>query len=136
MDRKWIPLACLGGSAAACVAITIANPSDSGVPLCPTKAVLGFDCPFCGGLRAVASLGRGRVLEALDHNVLLVALVPVVAVWWVLWARSYWLDRPPPRLVVPNWAWNVGATALLGYTVFRNLKGNAVSRYLYSDLRA
>ena len=102
MERKWIPFVAAAGAACGCVAVTLANPTDTGIPLCPTKAILGFDCPFCGGLRAVSSLGRGNVSAALDHNVLVVALLPVVAIWWVFWARSYWFDRPPPKLVMPT----------------------------------
>lgn len=62
--------------------------------LCPFKAITGWDCPGCGGLRAVNDLGNGQLAEAWHSNALLVALVPVAVLGWVLWAVSSATGRP------------------------------------------
>jgi hypothetical protein len=38
------------------------------VPTCPTKALLGRDCPTCGMTRAFAALAHGRLTDALGYN--------------------------------------------------------------------
>ena len=38
------------------------------VTLCGVKKLTGLPCPFCGGVRATAALGRGSLLEALAWN--------------------------------------------------------------------
>lgn len=40
----------------------------SGVSLCGVKILSGLPCPFCGGVRATAALGRGSLAEALAWN--------------------------------------------------------------------
>ena len=68
--RRLAPLAVGGLTAAATLAVTWWNPSDTGAPLCPSKFVFGVDCPFCGTTRATAALARGQFGRALDHNAL------------------------------------------------------------------
>ena len=53
--------------------------------MCPTRALLGLDCPFCGGLRAVYSVLHGNIPAALRYNAF--ALVLLVAGLWVVGAR-------------------------------------------------
>ena len=40
----------------------------SEVSLCGVKALSGLPCPFCGGVRATAALGRGAPAEAFAWN--------------------------------------------------------------------
>jgi len=104
------------------VALAIWNPTDTGTPFCPTKAITGIDCPLCGGLRAVAALTRGNLRLAADHNLLLTLLAPVVVVWWAMWVVNSWRGEPAP----PNPLWNrmvfwsILVIALV-FTVVRNL---------------
>ena len=65
-------------------------------PLCPTRALLGLDCAGCGGLRGMHDLLHGNVASALDHNVLLVVILPAAVAGWVLWARRSWTGLSPP----------------------------------------
>ena len=82
------------GSVAACAAVALVDPSDGGpYPRCPTAVLLGWDCPACGTLRGVHALTQGRVVDALDHNLLLAVAVPLAAVVWWRWAREA-LGRP------------------------------------------
>jgi hypothetical protein len=83
----------LGGAAigAAVAASTDALPGV--VPGCLLHALTGWDCPACGLTRGLHQLLRGHPLVALDHNVLLAAVVPLVAWAWLAWAGA-----PVPRL--------------------------------------
>ena len=91
--------------------------------LCPFKALTGWDCPACGGLRAVNDLGRGQVVEALHSNLFFVGSIPVVVALWLLWALRGWTGdddalRIPGRFVRPVLV--TAGVALLVFTVYRN----------------
>lgn len=89
--RMLAPLVTGGAVLLATGYVASVNPNDAGhYPLCPTKWFLGVDCPGCGGLRCVYSLAHGDVATAADHNLLAVLLLPLVAVWWVLWVVRAW----------------------------------------------
>lgn len=109
---------------AGCALIALVDPDEGGrYPSCPTRALLGIDCPACGTLRGLHALSRGRPGVALDHNVLLVLAVPVGIVLWLGWVRSA-LGRPArssPRRQLPGWT--VPAVVVLAtlFTVARNL---------------
>lgn len=127
------PLA--AGAAVGLCAIGLAwwNPGDQGVPLCPTKALTGIDCPLCGGLRAVAALMRFDIGRAADHNILVVALAPLALAWWVTWLASAWRRRPMPRLPWNRTATVCVALALVAFTVVRNLPAGGWVGWLRSD---
>lgn len=55
------------------------------LPGCPTKTLLGIDCPGCGSLRMLYSLMHGDLLAALKFNA-----VGVVAVGLLVWAFGAW----------------------------------------------
>jgi len=120
------PTATIIGTAAALGYLAVVDPSEPGhYPLCPTNALLGIDCPGCGMLRGTHALLTGDVPRALDHNLLLLALVPVALVLLVRWARQAWRGVVPPvtarafrirtRVIV------VGLVLVLAFGVLRNL---------------
>ena len=130
MDPRVAPYAAAAGLGACCIAVAASNPNDQGTPLCPTKALTGLDCPFCGGLRAVSSLVRGHPLAAADHNLVVVALAPIAVAWWLLWARSGRQGNPLPRTHLSR-VWTIAVVvALVGFTVLRNIGGTR--NWLYS----
>ena len=47
-------------------------------PKCIFHQVTGLHCPGCGSQRAASALLRGRLLSALDHNVLFVLALPLL----------------------------------------------------------
>jgi hypothetical protein len=109
-------VAWLGVALAADVAL---NPTHNHVPLCPLHAFTGLDCPFCGGLRAAVELTRGRFTQAAQDNLVFVALLPLIAAWWLDWilqARGARQRRALPRSAV------IALTAVLViFGVVRNL---------------
>jgi Protein of unknown function (DUF2752) len=96
------------GVAAPIVAVLVLDPNTPGhFPACPFRAATGLDCPGCGSLRALHDLAGGNVVGALDHNALLLAFLPVLAVVlgrWVLGrpagGPTAWRHAPVAALVV------------------------------------
>lgn len=114
------PVALAAAAAAGTALLAVGNPDTTHVPLCPLKAITGLDCPFCGSLRAVHSLARLRVGEALDHNVIVTLAVPFVVVGWLLWLRGTIAGRPAPA-PVPRWATTAAVGLLVAFGIARNL---------------
>ena len=120
--RLRAPLGAAAAIGAATVGLLLRDPHRHGSwGLCPFKAITGWDCPLCGGLRAVNDLGRAHVIDAAHSNLLFVATLPLVAVLWASWVRDSWTGsstRVPPAAVRP-----LVATALVvavAFTVLRN----------------
>lgn len=91
------PIATAVAVIAATAFIATVDPNEPGhYPLCPTRALLGIDCPGCGGLRATYALAHGDVGAAFDHNALFVVLVPVLVGLWALWLYRAWTGVSPP----------------------------------------
>jgi hypothetical protein len=105
--------------------LAVRDPNAAGsYGFCPFLALTGWDCPFCGGLRGTYALIHGDVATALDHNVLLPALlVGALVMGWRWW-----------RGTLPTWApsarggsaasrvWLIAAVVVLvAFWVARNL---------------
>jgi hypothetical protein len=89
--RLVAPLATLAASVAGLAYLAAVDPNQPGhYPLCPTRALFGVDCPGCGVMRGMHDLVTGDVRGALDHNLLLVFLVPLAVVLWVRWLVRSW----------------------------------------------
>lgn len=117
------PLIAGVAAASGCVAIALLDPSDSGVPICWSQSVFGFDCPLCGGLRATNALMRGQFGVAADHNVIVAVALPIVAVVWIAWIAAHMVGRPFRLPKVPNWLIGVVAVGVLTFTISRNVGG-------------
>ncbi|HEX6416971.1 MAG TPA: DUF2752 domain-containing protein [Acidimicrobiales bacterium] len=114
-------LAGLVGLAAATAYVGAVDPGRAGLfPPCPSRVVLGLDCPACGGLRGAHDLLRGDVVAALDHNPLLPLWLAAIALALAAWVpplagRRSVAWRPPRWLVVAG-------VAMAGvFTLLRNL---------------
>ena len=117
----------LGGAAACCAVLAAVDPNEPGrYPACLTQALLGVDCPLCGTLRGLHALLHGRIALAIDHNLLLVALVPAAVVGLALVALPL-LGRRTPRV---RWS-PLLVTSLvvlaIGFAVARNLPFDALA---------
>jgi hypothetical protein len=117
------PLAVAAAAAGGCAVIWFANPTVPGgvLPLCPTKALLGIDCPGCGSLRMLYSLLHLDVASAIRYNAL-----GVVAVLLLLWAFGAWVyGRLADRTVLSwqhlRWSAPVALALTVTWFVVRNL---------------
>lgn len=86
--RPLRPALAAGVALGVCALVNVVDPNQPGsLGLCPFKFVTGgLDCPGCGTLRATRALTRGDLALAADHNLVFVALVPLLlwglAAWW------------------------------------------------------
>lgn len=122
------PLAVAAASVVAVTVVALVDPHEPGhFPSCPILAVTGRWCPGCGSMRAVHDLAHGRVIEAVDHNVLAMLAVPWLVLAWGLWALTAAGRRPSPRLVrltgrgAAPWVVPALLGVVLGFAVLRNL---------------
>ncbi|MEO7428602.1 MAG: DUF2752 domain-containing protein [Acidimicrobiales bacterium] len=116
-----VPASMALGAMCGCALVALVDPNESGrYPLCPTRALLGIDCPACGTLRGLHALSRGQVGTALNHNLLLLLAVPVGAVIWLQWVRAA-LGRPPRSISLPRWALPTMIVLATVFAVVRNL---------------
>lgn len=108
-------------SMGACAVIALVDPGTAGrYPVCPTQALLGIDCPACGTLRGLHALSRGRVADALGHNVLLLVAVPIALLIWFRWARTA-VGLPLRPLEMPRWVLPTTVVVAAIFTIVRNL---------------
>jgi hypothetical protein len=129
--RLGAPLATAATLGAAAMALRLRDPHRQGSwGVCPFKVLTGWNCPLCGGLRAVNDLGHGQLGAAAHSNLLFVGLVlPLAALLWAGAVRRGWTGRGRPlspravnRLTV--------ALAVLAvvFTVYRNTPWGAAWR--------
>ncbi|MFD4326363.1 DUF2752 domain-containing protein [Nocardioides sp. NPDC058538] len=131
VKRMLVPGSVGGCVAALTVALAVRDPHEAGSwGLCPFLAMTGWQCPACGGLRAVNDLTHGDAFGALSSNLYFVLLLPVFAGLWVVWMRNSWqgrtlhLSRHKTRTVVyPVLAALLGL--LVVFTVLRNTPSGA-----------
>lgn len=124
--RLLAPVATLVGALAALAYIGVVDPNQPGhYPLCPTQALFGVDCPGCGIMRGTHCLVTGDVSGALDHNVLLIVLVPLAIVLWVRWFLRAWRGHTPAvtyrQFRRRNATVIVSLVLILAFGVVRNL---------------
>lgn len=67
------------GAVAAIAAVKFVNPSgNSFFPQCPLHQFTGLNCPGCGATRGMHALLNGDFVGALDYNLMLVVLIPLI----------------------------------------------------------
>ena len=111
----------LGTGAAAVGALAyigIGDPhsADFGFPTCPFKALTGWNCPGCGGLRMTHDVLHGDLGAAVVDNVFLLVGLPRLAAWLLVRWRRGEKPMPMPAIVVV-------AIAAITWTVVRNRPG-------------
>ncbi len=83
------PLAVAASTVLVCAAVWVGDPTTphGPLPVCPTKALLGIDCPGCGSLRMLYSLLHGDLVAAARFNAL--GLAALVLLVWAYLAWTY-----------------------------------------------
>ena len=119
--QRWGRLGGLAVAAGAAAYVAAVDPSRGGAyPLCPSRIVLGLDCPACGGLRGTHDLLGGDVAAALDHNLLLPLWLAVAAAAIAVWSLPL-AGRRAPAVRPPRWMVLGVAASVAAFTVLRNL---------------
>ncbi len=128
--RVGPPLLTAGGIGLATLALHARDPHQQGSwGLCPLKFLTGWDCPGCGGLRAVNDLTNFDLAGAASSNLLFVLAIPLLILAWAWWLRRSWQGDqhgdPSPRsrgLRNTSLVWGQLALGLIAvFTVVRNL---------------
>lgn len=97
------------------------DPARSGFyPVCVFYRTTGWQCPGCGGLRAMHQLLHGHWAAAFRLNPLVVLGLPVTAVLCFRWLLARMRHRPVRWEVRPGWFW-AGLALLLLFGLGRNL---------------
>ena len=98
------------------------NPVEHGFfPRCYFRAVTGWDCPGCGGLRATHQLLHGEVRAAFALNPLLVLALPLAGYYAVRFLLAQITGRKLPQpFRSAHWIW-VAAVVVVAFGVMRNL---------------
>lgn len=119
----WQPLLVATTGLAGLAYVGAVDPNQPGhYPACPFLAFTGLYCPGCGSLRATHALAHGDLVEAVQRNPFMTALVPV-AIWlWVVWVRRVVTGRSVSEPVPPWLGWTL-LTAMSVFWVVRNLPG-------------
>jgi Protein of unknown function (DUF2752) len=111
------------GAGLVCAAVWIGDPTTPGgpLPVCPTKALLGIDCPGCGTLRMLYSVLHGDLMAAVKFNAL--ALIALVLLIFAFGAWTY--GRVVGRRIWSwqHYRWSAAVTLVLVsvWFVLRNL---------------
>lgn len=100
------------------------DPNEPGhYPACPTKALTGWDCPLCGGLRCTHALVNGDLAGAVNHNAFItVVLFPLALIAFGVWIWR--IARPTARPVTaPAWLMPSLLATMIVFSVVRNIPG-------------
>lgn len=117
------PAAAVAAAGLCCAVVLVANPTVPGgaLPVCPTKLLLGIDCPGCGTLRMIYSLLHGDVAAAVRFNVVALVALPLLAWAWVAWTTGRWRGRPVTSWQHWRWAPMVTLVVVGIWWVVRNI---------------
>jgi Protein of unknown function (DUF2752) len=118
------PLGVAAVAAGGCAAIWLANPTVPGgiLPVCPTKALLGIDCPGCGSLRMIYSLLHFDMAAAARFNALGMVAVALLLWAYVAWTYGRLADRQIRSWQHLRWSAPVALVLTLVWFVVRNLE--------------
>jgi len=99
------------------------NPAtDTFFPLCPFRAVTGYECPGCGSQRAIHSLLHLQVGDALLYNALLVVALPYIMLGlWLEWLGGGKRFPGLQRFFFGRWSALVVLLLVLLFWIGRNI---------------
>jgi hypothetical protein len=117
------PLVVAASAACVCAAVWVGDPTTPGgpLPLCPTKALLGIDCPGCGAARMIYSLLHGNLLAAARYNALGLAALVLLAWAYAAWTYGRATGRRVRGWQHNRWAAPVTLALVSVWFVLRNI---------------
>jgi len=130
MTRAWsatlslgAPLIVAASTTLVCAAVWVGDPTTphGPLPVCPTKALLGIDCPGCGSLRMLYSLMHGNVLAAARFNALGLVAVGLLVWAYVAWTYGRVVGRRISSWQHHRWSAVVTLSLVVAWFVVRNI---------------
>jgi len=111
------------GAGLFCTAVWIGDPTTPGgpLPVCPTKALLGIDCPGCGSLRMLYSVLHGNLFAAVKFNALAVVALGLLVFAYVTWTYGRVVGRRIWSWQHYRWSATVALVVVSAWFVVRNL---------------
>jgi hypothetical protein len=106
-----------------CAAVWVGDPTtpNGPLPVCPTKALLGIDCPGCGSLRMLYCLMHGNLPAAAKFNALGLATL-VLLVWaYLAWTYGRLVGRRIGSWQHHRWSAMVTLSLVVAWFVLRNI---------------
>jgi hypothetical protein len=113
-SRKWLSSAAV--LVVGWIVYTFPPTASAWYPRCLFHTLTGFDCPGCGGTRALHQLLHGNVREAFALNPLLFLLILTV----LFAAPSFWRGESPAFFRKPWFGWT-SFVVLTSFWIGRNL---------------
>jgi hypothetical protein len=117
------PLWVAASTTVVCAAVWAGDPTtpNGPLPVCPTKALLGIDCPGCGSMRMLYSLMHGNLAAAARFNALALAAMVLL-----VWAYLVWTYGRVTGTRIKSWQhrrWSAAVALVLTvvWFVVRNL---------------
>jgi len=99
MDAKFRAHAIAAGLLAGSGVLYTFSPTEhSFYPVCVFHALTGWQCPGCGGTRALYHLLHLHVGQALQYNALVTVIAPMALAWFVFWYASVMFRGYGPKL--------------------------------------
>jgi hypothetical protein len=114
----------MGASAVCvCVVVAVGDPTTPGgfLPVCPTKALLGIDCPGCGALRMLYSVLHGDLLAAVKFNALALVALVLLVVAFATWTYQRVVGRQIRSWQQYRWSAAVTMVLVSVWFVVRNI---------------
>ncbi len=122
--ERLFSLAFITTALAALVYVRLFNPSAPGAaiyPSCPFHTMTGLNCPGCGITRGLHQLLHGQFLSALNHNALLLLLLPILGYALASNALVVIRGRGLPRPAMKSRYAHVLTWVLVVFWVLRNI---------------
>jgi hypothetical protein len=123
LARLGPPMLIAALAAGTCAAVWVGDPTTPGgvLPICPTKALLGVDCPGCGTLRMIYSLLHGDVLAAVRFNAFALVALGFLGVAYGTWTYGRVAGRQIIGWQHYRWAPQITLTLVAVWFVVRIL---------------
>jgi len=117
------PLIVAASAMLACAAVWVGDPTtpNGPLPVCPTKALLGIDCPGCGGMRMLYSLMHGNLVAAVRYNALGLVAVGLLVWAYVAWTYGRVVGRRITSWQHHRWSAVVALWVVMAWFVVRNI---------------
>jgi hypothetical protein len=117
------PLLVAASTTLVCAAIWVGDPTTphGPLPVCPTKALLGIDCPGCGSMRMLYSLMHGDVLAAARFNALGLVAVGFLVLAYLSWTYGRVTGRRIAGWQNHRWSAVVTLSLVVAWFVVRNI---------------